>query len=284
MADFKKAFVTGWPVNHSRSPIIHRYWLAQHGLLDQGDYVKHPCEPEKLEDFLSTLEANGFVGGNVTVPHKEVVFSLIKDPQPAAAALGAVNTVWLENGVLQGTNTDGFGFLANLDDRHPGWDSINNRGRGALVLGAGGASRAVIHSLVERGFGEVLIANRTLARAEQLVAQFGPTCRAIVISDVNCHTCAPSIIVNTTSIGMNDGVSPVNLTGFPTDTIVHDIVYTPLMTPLLVQADKLGMATVDGVGMLLHQAVLGFENWFGVRPKVDATLRRLILEDLGEAS
>ena len=119
MAESKKAFVTGWPVNHSRSPIIHRYWLKKHGLIDAGDYVKHPCEPEGLEEFVKGIGSNGFVGGNVTVPHKETVFSFVKNPQPVATALGAINTIWMENGELQGTNTDGYGFLANLDDRHP---------------------------------------------------------------------------------------------------------------------------------------------------------------------
>lgn len=284
MAEFKKAFVTGWPVNHSRSPIIHRYWLKQHGLSDQGDYDKHPCKPEDLAEFLTNLERDGFVGGNVTVPHKEDVFAFVKNPQPAAAALGAINTIWIEDGELQGTNTDGYGFLANLDDRQPGWDSVDNRNRGALVLGAGGASRAIIHALVERGFSQVLIANRTLARAEQLAQRFGPTCRAMAISEVTPQNCAPSFIVNTTSIGMNDGESPLDLSGFATDTIVHDIVYTPLMTPLLKQADELGMSAVDGLGMLLHQAVLGFEKWFGVRPEVDEALRQLILDDLGETT
>jgi shikimate dehydrogenase len=284
MAEIKKAFVTGWPVNHSRSPLIHRHWLQKHGLSELGDYVKRPCQPEAIAEFLTNMADEEFVGGNVTVPHKEVVFSLIDAPQPAAAALGAVNTVWMENGILQGTNTDGYGFLANLDDRHPGWDSPERLSNGALVLGAGGASRAVIHALVGRGFNEVLIANRTLARAQDLVEQFGPTCRAIAIDQVTSDTIAPGFIVNTTSIGMNDGQTPLDLTSFPQQTIVHDIVYTPLMTPLLTQASELGMPTVDGLGMLLHQAVLGFEKWFGVRPTVDVALRQLILEDLGETT
>ena len=284
MAKFRKAFVTGWPVNHSRSPIIHRYWLEQHGLLDSGDYVKHPCQPDELEAFVTGIGSNGFVGGNVTVPHKEAVFAFVKNPQPAAEALGAINTIWMEEDELQGTNTDGYGFLANLDDRHPNWDSADNRTKAALVLGAGGASRAVIYALLERGFSKVLIANRTLTRAQQLVERFGPRCEAIAISKVSADTCAPSIIVNTTSIGMNDGESPLDLSGFATDTIVHDIVYTPLMTPLLKQAEELGMPAIDGLGMLLHQAVLGFEKWFGVRPQVDDALRQLILDDLGETT
>ena len=283
MVDVKKAFVTGWPVNHSRSPMIHAYWLRQHDLSDQGDYVKRPCEPEKLTQFITHIEDEGFVGGNVTVPHKENIFKMLDKPQAAAATLGAANTIWIENGQLQGTNTDGYGFLANLDERHPGWDGTAHLKKGALVLGAGGASRAIIHVLLQRGFDEVLIANRTLARAEDLVTQFGPKCRAIAIAEVSPKTCHPAFIVNTTSIGMNDGKSPLELAGFSTDKIVHDIVYTPLMTPLLTQAVSLGMPVVDGLGMLLHQAVPGFEKWFGVRPQVDETLRKLILTDLGES-
>ena len=277
MAKFRKAFVTGWPVNHSRSPIIHRYWLEQHGLLDSGDYVKHPCQPDELEAFVTGIGSNGFVGGNVTVPHKEAVFAFVKNPQPAAEALGAINTIWMEEDELQGTNTDGYGFLANLDDRHPNWDSADNRTKAALVLGAGGASRAVIYALLERGFSKVLIANRTLTRAQQLVERFGPRCEAIAISKVSADTCAPSIIVNTTSIGMNDGESPLDLKGFAADTIVHDIVYTPLITPFLEAAAERGLATVDGLGMLLHQGRPGFEAWFGRAPEVDDDLRKVML-------
>ena len=283
MADVKKAFVTGWPVNHSRSPMIHGYWLKQHGLEGRGDYVKRPCEPENFNAFISQMADEGFVGGNVTVPHKETVYKMLAQPEPAAAALGAANTVWLENGQLCGTNTDGYGFLANLDERRPGWDDQENLARGALVLGAGGASRAIIYALLERGFEQVLIANRTLSRAEELVRQFGPKCQAVTLGEIDPASCNPSFIVNTTSIGMNDGQSPLDLTGFPSDTLVHDIVYTPLMTPLLEQAQQLGMPVVDGLGMLLHQAVPGFEKWFGVRPQVDEKLRRMILQDLGEA-
>ncbi len=282
MADVKRAFVTGWPVDHSRSPLIHNYWLKKNGI--SGEYLKRPCAPQGLQQFLSDLESEGFVGGNVTVPHKEAAFGLIDQPCRAARALQAVNTIWLGEGGLRGTNTDGYGFLANLDDRHPGWDCEDNRVRGALVLGAGGASRAVIYSLVERGFSNVIIANRTLARAEALVEHFGATCQAIDIVEAVPGNLAPAFIINTTSIGMNDRKKPLNLEGFSATTIVHDIVYTPLMTPLLSQAKQLGMPIVDGLGMLLHQAVPGFEKWFGIRPVVDETLRKILLDDLGEAS
>jgi len=280
MGSKKRAFVTGWPVNHSRSPLIHSYWLKKYDI--SGEYVKRPAAPDDFEDFIARLEKEGFVGGNVTVPHKEAAFSLVEHPQPAAQTLGAVNTVWLEDGVLQGTNTDGYGFLANLDDRHPGWDSSANRQKGALVLGAGGASRAIIYSLMERGFSSIVIANRTIARAETLAEYFGSPCRAIEIDRAKAGDLDPAIIVNTTSIGMNDDKSPLDLADFSTTTIVHDIVYTPLFTPLLGQAQRLGMPVVDGLGMLLHQAVPGFEKWFGVRPEVDDALRQILLTDLGE--
>ncbi|MEP1207100.1 MAG: shikimate dehydrogenase [Rhizobiaceae bacterium] len=283
MAEFKKAFVTGWPVNHSRSPLIHNHWLKKHGLGDAGEYLKRPCEPEDLVEFLTHLREEGFVGGNVTVPHKEATFDLIAHPQPEAELLGAVNTVWLDqDGELQGTNTDGYGFLANLDDRHPNWDSAANREKAALVLGAGGASRAIIHSLMQRGFARIIIANRTLSKAEALAEHFGTPCHAADIAGITSETVDPSLIVNTTSIGMNDGQSPLDLSGFASSTLVHDIVYTPLVTPLLAQARQLGMPIVDGLGMLLHQAVPGFEKWFGIRPEVDDALRQILLNDLGE--
>ncbi|NKB51586.1 MAG: shikimate dehydrogenase [Rhizobiaceae bacterium] len=281
MANVKKAFVTGWPVDHSRSPLIHNYWLKKNKIL--GEYLKRPCPPEDLQQFLTNLEHEGFVGGNITVPHKEAAFDLVDKTYDAAQTLEAVNTVWLGKNGLQGTNTDGYGFLANLDDRHPGWDSEINRNKAALVLGAGGASRAVIYALMGRGFSEVVIANRTLARADALVEHFGPPCRAIEIAHAVPGELSPAIIINTTSIGMNDQKSPLDLKGFASTTIVHDIVYSPLITPLLAQAGEFGMPIVDGLGMLLHQAVPGFEKWFGIRPEVDEPLRKILLDDLGEA-
>ena len=281
MADKKRAFVTGWPVDHSRSPLIHSYWLNKHGI--DGEYIKRPCKEEELPVFFASFDKEGFVGGNVTVPNKEAAFAQLSDPHEAARVLGAANTVWLKDGKLMGTNTDGYGFLANLDDQLTGWDSPENRAKGALVLGAGGASRAIIYSLQERGFEKILIANRTLEKAETLVKLFGAPCEAIELTKAKPGNIDPGIIVNTTSIGMNDGKSPLDLTGFASSTIVHDIVYTPLITPLLAQAKSLGMPIVDGLGMLLHQAVPGFEKWFGVRPEVDDDLRNILLEDLGEA-
>ena len=279
MAEQKRAFVTGWPINHSRSPIIHNYWLEKYGLA--GSYEKFPCEPENLAGFLTQLAAHGFVGGNVTVPHKEEAYQLAEQIEPVAQAIGAVNTMWLADGKLHATNTDAYGFLANLDERAPGWDSPEKLQRGALVLGAGGASRAIIHALVERGFTSIKIANRTVSKAEILAEQFGPTCHGVALEGENLAATDPAIIINTTAIGMNDGRSPIELAEFSTDTLVHDIVYTPLITPMLEQAQARGMPVVDGLGMLLHQAVPGFELWFGVRPEVDDQVRQLVLADMG---
>ena len=281
MVDCPTAFVTGWPVEHSRSPMIHGHWLRTYGL--QGNYVKHGCAPEEFADFIFNLETYGFVGGNITLPHKQQAFQLIQNRDAEAQRLGAVNTVWLDKGVLRATNTDGYGFLANLDDQCPGWDNHDNRQRGALVLGAGGASRAIIDSLKERKFSLITIANRTRAKAESLVQQFGPVCQAVDYSGLQPEHRTAAVIVNTTSLGMNDQSQAIDLDGFAKDTVVCDIVYTPLITPLLQQARNLGMQSVDGLGMLLHQAVPGFEKWFGVRPEVDAALKDLVLADLGES-
>ena len=280
MDDFKKAFVIGWPIEHSRSPLIHTHWLTHHKI--RGSYEKIAVEPDQLADFLESLEENGFVGGNVTMPHKEPVFALADHIESDAQRLGAVNTLWRDKGKLNATNTDGYGFLANLDDRSVGWDNETYRKRGALVLGAGGAARGIVDSLVQRGFKDITIANRTLDKAKDLAGLYPDTCHAASMGELPKHVQNAALIVNTTSLGMHDNKSPLDLSGFNPDTMVNDIVYTPLKTPLLKQANELGMKAVDGLGMLLHQAVPGFERWFGVRPKVTDALRDLILRDLGE--
>ena len=277
----KRAFVTGWPIKHSRSPLIHRYWLKEHGL--EGDYQKIACAPDDFADWLNALRDNGLVGGNVTIPHKEQAFELVSRRDETAEALGAVNTIWLEDEILWGGNTDGYGFLANLDDRAPGWDD-EAAGQTALVLGAGGASRAVILGLQKRGFSKIIIANRTLARAQELADRFGAPCEAMAMDEVTKHASSVQLVINTTALGMegSEAALPIDVTLLAPDTLVTDIVYTPLVTPFLAAARERGLRTVDGLGMLLHQAVPGFEKWFGVRPSVTAELRNLLLEDLGE--
>ena len=282
MVEFKKAFVVGWPIEHSRSPLIHNFWIKQYGL--SGSYDKTSCEPDNLSTFLKSLDENGLIGGNVTIPHKENAFKIVDDTDPVAKRLGAVNTVWRDGEKLCGSNTDGYGFLANLDDQAPDWDIDEQRKKGALVLGAGGAARAIVDALLQRGFTSIAIANRTRGRAEDLACHFGSNCHSFAIEDLSPKNPSPALIVNTTSVGMNDGKQPISLRGFSSDTVVNDIVYTPLWTPLLLDAKEKGMRTVDGLGMLLHQAVPGFERWFGVRPKVSQELRNILLKDLGEIS
>ncbi|MEP7452632.1 shikimate dehydrogenase [Phyllobacterium sp. SB3] len=270
-----KAFVTGYPIKHSRSPLIHGHWLKKYEL--EGSYGAIEVVPEDFSDFVSTLQQNGYVGGNVTIPHKEVAFSLCQKRDSAAEEIGAVNTLWFEEGQLRGGNTDAYGFVANLDASASDWD----KQKSALVLGAGGASRAILYALKQRGFTDVRIVNRTLTRAKELAGHFG--------SGITAHEWAAtpellqdtSLIVNTTSLGMEGKESlSIDFSGVKPNALVTDIVYVPLETPLLKAARLAGLKTVDGLGMLLHQAVPGFEHWFGVRPEVTSELRDLVLADM----
>ncbi len=271
------ACVIGWPIKHSRSPIIHRHWLAELGI--EGDYVRHAVEPEQAAAFFAALPDGPFVGCNVTVPHKEAAFAAVDQADAVATALGAVNTIWLEHGRRLGSNTDAEGFIANLDQRAPGFDA--NPGP-AIVLGAGGAARAVIWALKERGFAPIHVINRTRDRAEAMAERFGSVVRPAGWEDLPGLLPAASLLVNTTSLGM-EGQPPlvIDLAAAPGSLLVTDIVYIPLETPLLAAARTRGLRTVDGLGMLLHQAVPGFERWFGTRPTVTPELRRLILADMG---
>ena len=271
-----RAFVVGWPIAQSRSPLIHGHWLATHGL--EGTYERVAVPPDEIEAFLRGLAAAGWVGGNVTVPHKEIAYRIATERDAVAEATGAVNTLWMESGKLCGANTDAPGFLANLDDRSAGWDA---RPGDAVVLGAGGAASAVAWGLIARGF-RVRLVNRTLARAETLAARLGAGTTADDWSAVPRLLADARLLVNTTSLGMSGkGDLDLDLAPLAPDALVTDIVYVPLATPLLAAARARGLATVDGLGMLLHQAVPGFERWFGLRPTVTAELRRLILADLG---
>jgi shikimate dehydrogenase len=274
------ACVIGWPIKHSRSPIIHRHWLQQLGIA--GDYVRHAVSPEDAESFFAGFATGDFVGANVTVPHKEMAFGSVDAADAVATALRAVNTIWIEKGRLIGANTDAPGFLANLDQNAPGFDA--NAGP-AIVLGAGGASRAVIWGLKARGFAPIHVVNRTRDRAEALAHHFGPDIYAASFAGLPHLLPSAAVLVNTTSLGM-EGQPPLILDlGVADDRLlVTDIVYIPLETPLLKAARERGLATVDGLGMLLHQAVPGFERWFGQRPQVTPELRSLLLADIGIAS
>jgi shikimate dehydrogenase len=273
-ASASKAFVVGWPIAHSRSPLIHGYWLKLHGIA--GSYERIAVEPTSAEAFFAGLGTAGFVGGNVTVPHKETAFRMADRRDSVAEMLQAVNTLWMEEGKLCATNTDAEGFIANLDASAPGWD---NASKSALVLGAGGAARAVIWSLLDRGL-EVHVANRNRARADDLQAHFKGV-RAHGWDEVPRLLARADVLVNTTPLGMEGKDSlALDLSPLSTDALVTDIVYAPLITPLLRLAMDRGNRIVDGLGMLLHQAVPGFERWFGVRPEVTPELRALIVADL----
>lgn len=277
--DIPKAGVVGWPVAHSRSPLIHGHWLAKLGLA--GTYDRFAVSPEEIAAFLKALPTSGLVGCNVTVPHKEAAFASADRLDDIALAIGAVNTLWVEEGKVMATNTDGPGFLANLDDRVPGWDASPGR---ALVLGAGGAARAVVWGLLARGF-SVRIANRTLTRAEDLVRRFGTGTSAHTLDDAAGLAPDCNLIVNTTTLGMSGDVAiPLDFDRLAEATVIADIVYIPLMTPFLKEAEARGLRFADGLGMLLHQAVVGFEHWFGARPSVTEELRSLVLADIAAGS
>jgi len=272
-----KAFVTGFPVKHSRSPLIHGYWLKTLGL--PGSYCAHEVAPNDFAAFVDSLKngESGFVGGNVTIPHKEMAFKLADDPDELSEELGASNTLWMDNGRLKATNTDGRGFTANLDERHSGWDVAEK----AVVLGAGGASRAIIQALRDRGVKEIHLVNRTVERAKELADRFGPKIHAHSMAALPEVMSGAALFANTTSLGMDgEGAPRIDFSPLLSDAVVTDIVYVPLMTPFLVQAQQQGFAVVDGLGMLLHQAVPGFEKWFGHRPAVDENLRAIIIEDM----
>jgi shikimate dehydrogenase len=271
------AFVTGWPVKHSRSPMIHNYWLKQFGIA--GSYRAEAVTEADFPAFIRSLRdgSSGYRGGNVTIPHKELAFKLADRPDELAEELGASNTLWMEEGILHATNTDGYGFTANLDDRHSGWDRADR----AVIFGAGGASRAVIQAVRDRGIGEIHVVNRTLPRAKELADRFGAKVHAHPLEALNEVMAGAGLFVNTTSLGMDGSPAPdVNFSPLRSGAVVTDIVYIPLKTPLLTQAEEQGFPIVDGLGMLLHQAVPGFEKWFGRRPTVDAALRDIVIADM----
>jgi shikimate dehydrogenase len=270
-----RAFVIGWPIAHSRSPLIHRFWLRRYGI--EGDYTAEAVPPEEIAEFLGSVAARGFAGGNVTVPHKEAAFTACAELTPVARRLGAANTLWLRDARLCGDNTDAYGFAANLDEQAPGW----RNGGTAIVVGAGGSSRAVLHALIEAGFATIHLVNRTVARAESLANHFGAPVVAASLTALPDLLPRADIVVNATSAGMagRDGVD-IPWNAARKSAVATDIVYVPLVTPFLAGAAGRGLRIVDGLGMLLHQAAPGFERWFGRRPEVDAELRRLVLADL----
>jgi shikimate dehydrogenase len=274
-----RAFVVGHPIGHSRSPLIHGHWLHEHGIA--GSYERIDVSPEAFPAFLASLRENGFAGGNVTIPHKEAAFRLVESLTPRAEKIGAVNTLFFDGSErLCGDNTDAPGFIAHLDQTlGSDW---TERGAGtALVLGAGGAARAIVVGLLERGLSRIRVANRTLDRAEALVALDPARVEAVSWLDLPAALAHTGLLVNTTSLGMV-GHPPLVLDLFDLarDAAVADIVYAPLETPLLAAARARGLSAVDGLGMLLHQAVPGFARWFRVTPSVTPELRARIVADL----
>ena len=274
-----RSCVIGWPIDHSRSPLIHGYWLKHLGI--QGSYERLPVEPERLEDFICNLSINGYAGCNVTIPHKEAVFRITKPADESTSRLGAVNTIYVRHGQLLGTNTDGEGFHNSLLSCHPDYTFKNRR---AVLLGAGGAAMAVTDALLLNGVGEIAIANRSIARTQQLRARFGKTIKVVEWAKRSEQLIECDLLVNTTSLGMSgQDELEIDMTYLPTTSLVCDVVYVPLRTGFLEQASARGNPVVEGLGMLLHQAVRGFELWFGVRPAVTDELYDLIARDIGPA-
>jgi shikimate dehydrogenase len=277
-AHLPAACVVGWPIGHSRSPLIHNYWLTHYGIA--GEYRREAVPPDQFRAFVQSLAARGYVGANVTVPHKEAALNA-SAPDDRARAVGAANTLWLDGGALRSTNTDVEGFLNNLDACAPGWDRGLEK---ALVLGGGGAARAVIYALLERGIAHVVVANRTGGRAEALRERFGARVHAARWDDRNTALDDAGLVVNTTTLGMPGQPELALAIGrLPGHAIVADLVYWPLVTPLLRAARARELRIADGLGMLMHQAVGGFALWFGKKPEVTAELRALLETDLSAA-
>mgnify|MGYP005989421037 FL=1 len=268
------AGVIGHPIAHSKSPRMHKHWLRRYGLL--GDYVPLHVAPADLETVVRNMPKMGFVGANVTIPHKVDVLQLADQVSDRATLIGAANTlIFKDDGTIFADNTDGYGFMANLRQNAPDWDPKSGP---AAVLGAGGAARAIIVAMADAGVTEIMLSNRTRAKAEALRAEFGARIQVVDWVQAGNMIEDAATVVNTTSLGMTGQPElRVPMDGLRAGTLVTDLVYTPLRTQLLEKADAAGCITVDGLGMLLNQGVPGFERWFGKRPEVDDDLRRIML-------
>lgn len=268
------AGVIGSPVAHSRSPRVHRHWLTTYGIV--GHYVPMDVSPGDLETVIRTLPKMGFVGVNITIPHKEAVMTIADKITDRATLIGAANTlIFRADGMIHADNTDGYGFLENLRQGAPDWDPKSGP---AVVFGAGGAARAIVASLAEAGVPEIILSNRTRNRADALRSDFGKRIRVVDWVQAGNIVEEGRLVVNTTSLGMvGKPELRVPLDGLRSDAVVTDLVYAPLKTRLLQVAQEAGCTTVDGLGMLLHQAVPGFERWFGQRPEVDKATRAAAL-------
>jgi shikimate dehydrogenase len=274
----KIAGVMGWPVSHSLSPRLHGYWLHKYSM--DGMYVPFPVNPETLEKALRALPLLGIAGCNLTVPHKELAFRMVDRLDETAKSVKAVNTLIVEkDGTLTGKNTDVFGFIQNLKDHLPDLKPVTGK---VVVLGAGGASRAVITGLLAEGARQIVLANRNLEKAEQLAEDFASPYISVVKWEARSRVLeGADLLVNTTTLGMKgQSELEISLDALPKSATVTDIVYHPLMTGLLQQAKQRGNMIIDGIGMLLHQAAPGFEAWFGLRPQVDKRLKSYVLQGL----
>lgn len=271
-----RSCVIGWPIGHSRSPLIHNYWLKHYDLA--GEYIKQPVSPDELEVFLSSLAERGFLGCNVTVPHKEHAAKFVTLADRLTRKLSAVNTIYLQDGMPMGTNTDGFGFMTNLAAAIPDFEC---RGGSALLLGAGGAARAIAGALLDAGLGKLVLCNRSLDRARVVASVLGEKIIVSAWDRISLAMRDMDLLVNATPLGMEGKPSlDLSLETLPRSAVVCDIVYVPLETSLLRQARGRGNRTVDGLGMLLHQARPAFEKWYGVWPEVTTALRRIVESDI----
>lgn len=274
----RAACVIGWPAKFSRSPKLHGWWLRHYGI--DGDYRIEEVPPEGFADFIGNLRGNGYVGANVTTPHKEMAFELT-DPDARARAVGASNTLWYEDGVLRSTNTDVEGFIGALDASAPGWDRMRTH---AVIVGAGGAGRAVVWGLLERGLQRIHVVNRTFDKAVAFRDRFGSAVVPVRWEERNEVLRGAGLAANATSLGLKGNPDlDIDLSGMAQGGVVADIVYVPLETSLLAQARRLGLRRSDGLDMLLHQAVRGFELWFGLRPEVTAEQRAMLAADIPKA-
>ena len=272
----KKACVIGWPIAHSRSPLIHNYWLKQHKI--DGLYEKREVRPDQLNDFLLNLKTHGYEGCNITIPHKEAALTIIKNVDDVVRRTGSLNTVYIHDGEVWATSTDGTGFIHNLLKSAP---QLSLVGKKAIVLGAGGSAKAVIDALLRAGMAEILVLNRTAERVNDLKARFGPAIQTLHPDHFGAESKTAALFVNATSQGMKGQPAlDVDISGLPPDAVVCDLVYVPLKSALLKTAEARGLRAVGGLGMLLHQAVEGFEKWFGVRPVVTSELYELVAKDI----
>ena len=269
------AAVIGHPVNHSRSPRMHNFWLAHFEL--EGYYIPLDINPKKFERSIRNLPELGLVGANITIPYKEKVLKIADKISDRAALVGAANTLtFLPNGGIYADNTDGYGFLQNIKSKYKDWSACEGI---SVVFGAGGASRAILAALIEDGASDIILANRTRSRADQLRSDFGAKIKVVEWMKVQNYLSEASTIINTTSLGMVGKTDlPIPLNALKKNTLVTDIVYTPIETHLLATAAKMGCRTVDGLGMLIHQAIPGFERWFGIRPGDSQALRELLIK------